>query len=354
MKVHHLIFPVASVLGLLVLAASCETKDHSLGINSNLTCKQVPQCQFQCPDGTINPTDGKGCVHTCECVPPTGGSGGAAGGGGSGAGNTGGAGGGGTSCDSIPRCEFLCPEGTRNPIDANGCEHTCECKSHQDLCPNEPACGSQCAPGTIPSTDRNGCLVSCTCVPAPSTTDGGAGGAGGLKLYYTCGDPLCRGYTGGSGAPLCTTENAGAPCSIDGQKCDPQNDCNALVICASSDPTMKPGGCPISRRRYKDDVHYLSPAQLARYRDELLAMKLATWRYKHDPSKERLGFMIDDNEGSAAVDGKRDLVDLYGYTSMAVATIQLQAQEIEALKSDLAAMKNELAHSKRGTTRRAK
>jgi hypothetical protein len=50
-------------------------------------------------------------------------------------------------------------------------------------------------------------------------------------------------------------------------------------------------------------------------------MKLATWRYKHDPSKELLGFMIDDNEGSAAVDGKRDLVDLCGYTSMVVATI---------------------------------
>jgi hypothetical protein len=162
---------------------------------------------------------------------------------------------------------------------------------------------------------------------------------------------VCRGYTGGSGAPLCTTETVGDPCDTDGQKCDPRDDCNALVICASSDPTMRPGGCPISRRRYKEDIHYLSPGELARYRDELLTMKLATWRYKHDPSKQRLGFMIDDNEGSAAVDGKRDLVDLYGYTSMAVATIQLQAKQIEALKDEIATMKIELARSARGNTR---
>ena len=178
----------------------------------------------------------------------------------------------------------------------------------------------------------------------PSMTDAGSDG---LKLYLTCGDPVCRGYTGGSGAPLCTTEAAGNGCTTEGQKCDPMNDCNALIICASSDPTKGPVGCPISRRRFKQDIHYLAPADLARYRDELLAMKLATWRYKHDPSKERLGFMIDDNEGSAAVDGQRDLVDLYGYTSMAVATIQLQAQQIRALEREVTEMRRALAHRSR-------
>ncbi len=178
----------------------------------------------------------------------------------------------------------------------------------------------------------------------PSMTDAGSDG---LKLYLTCGDPVCRGYTAGSGAPLCTTETAGEGCTTEGQKCDPMNDCNALIICASSDPTKGPVGCPISRRRFKQDIHYLAPGDLARYRDELLAMKLATWRYKHDPSKERLGFMIDDNEGSAAVDGQRDLVDLYGYTSMAVATIQLQAQQIRALEHEVAEMRRTLTHRSR-------
>jgi hypothetical protein len=155
----------------------------------------------------------------------------------------------------------------------------------------------------------------------------------------TCGDPLCRGYTGGSGQALCTAEKVGDPCTVDGQKCDPQDSCNALLVCATVDPKVQPGHCPVSRRKYKHDIHYLSPAELARYRDELMAMKLATWRYKQDPSKERLGFMIDDNEDLAAVDAKRDVVDLYGYTSMAVATIQLQAQQIKALEREVAALK---------------
>jgi hypothetical protein len=128
--------------------------------------------------------------------------------------------------------------------------------------------------------------------------------------------------------------------------CDPQDECNRLLTCASSDPQLRPGGCPISRKRYKDQIHYLSDAELTRYRDELLQMRLATWKYKHDPSKQRLGFMIDDNEQSAAVDPLRDMVDLYGYTSMAVATLQLQAREIEALRREIAELREE-----RGRTR---
>lgn len=172
---------------------------------------------------------------------------------------------------------FLCPAATINPIDANGCTETCRCVRRGDVCPNEPACGSDCPAGNVHPSEGSGCITGCTCVPAPSAD----GGAGGLKLYYTCGDPLCRGYTGGSGPPLCTTEKVGDACSVDGQKCD--------------------------------------------------------------PSKERLGFMIDDNEGSAAVNAQRDLVDLYGYTSMAVATIQLQAQQINALEREVAEMRKTLA-----------
>jgi hypothetical protein len=31
-------------------------------------------------------------------------------------------------CADIRMCRFLCPEGTHNPIDENGCVHTCECE----------------------------------------------------------------------------------------------------------------------------------------------------------------------------------------------------------------------------------
>lgn len=328
MKSHTALAALAVTVGLLAFAAACETRDRSLGATSSLKCQQLPACQFQCPDGTANPVDTDGCTHTCECTIPPGG--------------TGMAEGGTVSCAAVPQCQFQCPNATQNPVDVGGCTHTCECVRRSDLCPTEPACGSTCPPGTITPVDRNGCITSCKC---PSADAGSDAGSGGLKLYLTCGDPVCRGYTAGSGQPLCTTEKVGDPCTVDGQRCDPQDSCNALLLCATADPKAGPARCPISRRRYKNDIHYLSPAELARYRDELMAMKLATWRYKQDPSKERLGFMIDDNEDSAAADAKRDVVDLYGYTSMAVATIQLQARQIEALEREVAALKKTQARS---------
>ena len=184
-------------------------------------------------------------------------------------------------------------------------------------------------------------LSGCSSAGSPST-DAGAD----LTLFLTCGDPACRGYIGDSGTPLCTDEKPGNLCAVEGQLCDPKDDCNAMIVCAKTDPRMQPARCPISRRRFKLDVRYLEHADLARYRDDLLSIRLATYRYRLDPDKERLGFMIDDQEDSSAVDARRDMVDLYGYTSMAVAAIQLQAQEIEALKEEVAKLKKRLRSEK--------
>ena len=52
-----------------------------------------------------------------------------------------------------------------------------------------------------------------------------------------------------------------------------------------------------------------------------------------------LGFLIDGHESLACVDPERDQVDLYGYASMAVAALQVQAREIEQLRAELAALK---------------
>ena len=103
------------------------------------------------------------------------------------------------------------------------------------------------------------------------------------------------------------------------------------------------GGCPISRAAYKRDIRYLEQGELERYRRELLGMKLATWRYKHDPARERLGFIIDDNEISVAVANSGEHVDLYGYTSLAVATLQMQSREIQALKAQVTALEAKLS-----------
>jgi hypothetical protein len=263
-----------------VCSAECQTDSDCSAVRSGLVCTSN-RCS------------------TPEAAPGGGGSGGA----------------GADECSALPQCDFLCPDGTINPVDDNGCTHTCEC-----VAPPEPNCTNE------PGLPRDGCVP-----PAPDS--------GTTSLFFTCGDPVCRGYTPNGSTPLCSTEQAGDPCPVEGTSCDPQDECNRLLTCASTDPQLSPGGCPISRQRYKDDIRYLSDAELARYRDELLQMRLATWKYKHDPSKQRLGFIIDDNERSAAVDPLRDMVDLYGYTSMAVATLQLQAREIEALRRELAELR---------------
>jgi hypothetical protein len=60
--------------------------------------------------------------------------------------------------------------------------------------------------------------------------------------------------------------------------------------------------------------------------------------YKHAPAAgPQLGFIIEDIEPSLAVSG--DQVNLYGYLSMAVAAIQVQQREIDALRLELSAMR---------------
>ena len=105
------------------------------------------------------------------------------------------------------------------------------------------------------------------------------------------------------------------------------------------------GGCPISRAKYKKDVQYLADGDLQRYRDQLLSLPLATWRYRDSPAGSRLhlGFMIDGHESLVCVEPERDQIDLYGYASMAVATLQLQARQIEALQKGVDALRAGLA-----------
>jgi hypothetical protein len=100
-------------------------------------------------------------------------------------------------------------------------------------------------------------------------------------------------------------------------------------------------GCPISRARHKDGIDYLDQKELEAVRDELLGMKLARWHYTQEPAgtKPHLGFMIDDQPNSAAVRPNGEQVDLYGYTSMATATIQVQQKQIEKLEGELEKLK---------------
>ncbi len=179
--------------------------------------------------------------------------------------------------------------------------------------------------------------VACT---TRACADGGLPAT--LHWYKTCGAPVCGPqFDGPTGKPLCTSERVGASCNGEGTQCDPSLGCGVNLICAKSDPTMNPGGCPISRARFKDDIRYLDAQERAQVAEQLLATPLARWRYKHDPThSDHVGFIIEDVEPSPSVDG--DKVNLYGYTSMAVATLQVQAEQLRALQAEIAQLHKQL------------
>lgn len=96
------------------------------------------------------------------------------------------------------------------------------------------------------------------------------------------------------------------------------------------------GMCPISVRAVKSDIRYLDAGELAVLGADLLATRLATWRYRGDASGRRqLGFIIDDGGPAHAIAAGGGHVDLYGYVSLAVATLQRQAADLEQIRREL-------------------
>jgi hypothetical protein len=168
-----------------------------------------------------------------------------------------------------------------------------------------------------------------------------------LKWYHSCGDPVCNTNDPMDDPNLanCTTEMKDAACTTEGATCDPQVGCGVKMVCAVSDPTTAPGGCPKSRKALKTDIAYLGDAERRRLHRELVALPLATYRYRNDAfAKERLGFMIEEADGlGPALDAERDRIDQYSYTSAVVAALQVQQKQIEALRVELASLKSTCA-----------
>jgi len=144
--------------------------------------------------------------------------------------------------------------------------------------------------------------------------------------------------------------NLGAPCSVEGKKCtyhcgtDGARQCKGKVWTrASSHP------CPVSSRRAKRDIVYLTDAQAAAISRELLQVRLATYLYK-DPALgagRHLGFILEDAGRTYAGDPARGQVDLYGYTSMLLATVQSQQKSIRQLRRELRALRAEVRTRKK-------
>jgi hypothetical protein len=83
-------------------------------------------------------------------------------------------------------------------------------------------------------------------------------------------------------------------------------------------------------------------------------LPLASYQYDlpGTPADRHLGFIIDDVEPSPSVTPIGDTVDLYAYTSMAVAAVQEQAPEIDQLTREVASLRQELKEARLGRPRR--
>jgi hypothetical protein len=169
-------------------------------------------------------------------------------------------------------------------------------------------------------------------------TDGGSGDPD-PTWFTTCGDPVCGGYSGPfDGVDVCADQTTGQGCDELGAECDLETDCNTFLICAVYDPKGTDlYGCPISLREAKKDIRYLDDPELAAMADEALRLDLATWNYRQEPDggRRHLGFVIDDRPASPAVAADGRHVDLYGYATLAIAALQVQQAEIDALRAEL-------------------
>ncbi len=220
-----------------------------------------------------------------------------------------------------------------------------------------------------------GCGINVTCVDPASVCCSGDHGRTGTcvapAMMCMAGIPYdCDGPDDCPMGDVCCLTGKGAACSAPAAcamlggdvLCEMKADCPNNGNCCNYNINQngfhrcQAGPCPISLRRYKRDIRYLDGADRARLRDELVRYPLATWRYRHEgeAAPVRLGFIIDDVAPSAAVAPDGQTVDLYGYATMAVATLQEQEREIAELRAELKQLKREVAASRPAPSSRRK
>ena len=189
------------------------------------------------------------------------------------------------------------------------------------------------------------------------STDAGPGFDGGPVNDAGCYQYATTSCDGGCPADtVCVTRNSG-PGTVSG--CYPIGQCPgsiSLCSCIQGCVCPQPGytGCqqkdgglvcqggPVSRREFKTDIDYVSDEQQKALAEQALHTRLAEYRYKTEPEgdKRHLGFIIDDMPPqSPAVQGDATHVDLYGYTSMLLATVQQQQKQIDALQKQVDELK---------------
>jgi hypothetical protein len=186
-------------------------------------------------------------------------------------------------------------------------------------------CGNPC--DTVCENGQCGTATMCS-------ADGGPGADAGMcpgDLY--CSDQM------GAGGHCCPPGTTFRASIADFFGCCPDGD-----ICG-----CRQGACPISRREAKTDIRYLQPDDLARLGHELLSTRLATYRYRPGvvsgpdaTTRRHLGFIIDDGAPAHGIAPDGHHVDLYGYVSLAVATLQVQSKQLAELRAELDSLRREL------------
>jgi hypothetical protein len=262
--------------------------------------------------------------------------------------------------NGMTSCTLTCPDGTAG-----------NCSSGHPTCGGQADAGNCCPAGydlyacTFPDggagkachNPQLGCASSTTCgVGCDPVVTGSCGGqtdgAPPPTWFTTCGYPVCQAPDDAGvvdAGPVCPP--AGSACSQVGDTCGTPSaaNCGVTLVCATQDPKGGPGGCPISSRQYKEGIEYVDGARLQQLHDEALGIRLATYTYKpqvDDPGPTHLGFIIEDNLQTPAVDTTHRRVDMYGYVSMVVAGMQVQEREIAQLRQDLEAARHDLAACK--------
>jgi hypothetical protein len=214
-----------------------------------------------------------------------------------------------------------------------------ECGGPTPTCPATQPTGQCSSPGEICGYGSTTCDCSCGPLCGPGNTG-----------FWSCQSAL-------PGCPT-TPPNAGTACTTNGATCRYQCGPDGARQCSAGTWKLQDGGpCPVSTRKAKEQIVYLDDADADRIAREVQAMRLATWVYKAplDDGRPHMGIVLEDQpKGSYAVDLRSNMVDLYGYSSMLLATVQSQQREldrqkkeIDALRADLDAIKAEIRGGKR-------
>jgi hypothetical protein len=186
-------------------------------------------------------------------------------------------------------------------------------------------------------------------------------GGGDLAYYeHPCGsnDAYIRPCDDGEGTQIvadptyktCSSQSikVGDACNDAGARCvlSPANVCSNTPTQLSSHATylfcrsapFEEIGCRKSRREFKENISYVAGADKDRLVRDLLGVKLARYDYKPEtglPAGPQLGAIIDDAPNAAFVSADQQRINLYGYISAVVATVQKQQERIDQLEAEL-------------------